>query len=160
MDRQEQAIRRLIIRAFGAGKIVRSLRAQYRVSRSMVQQVAQNPAVQEELRALEAARDQTVVSVWAKAEEKALDAMDTVIETFEDPTVKPSDRIKAAKFTLERAGYGTSSAARTQQNANVIFTGEEVSRELRPHRARMRQVRDESAGLTIEAEVVDINSVT
>ncbi len=160
MNRQEQAIKRLLFRGFSPNKIVLALRGQYRVTREMVRQVAKNPAVQEELVALEVARNQTVESVREKAEKEALDAMNTIIETFQDPTVRPADRLKAAKLTLELAGYGPSTAARAQQNLNIIFTREDVSRELQSHKARMRQVQDEAAGLTVDAEVVDITPVS
>ena len=110
----------------------------------MVQQIAQNPAVQDELQALEAARDFRAVSVRDRAEEEAISALNSIIETFEDPTVKPADRIKAAKLTLELAGYGSSSATRAQRNVNVIFTSDDVSRELQSQKARTRQVQNEA----------------
>ena len=160
VDPQHQAIKRLLFRGFSPAQIVRALRAQYRVSRSMVQQVAQNPIVQDELKALEAARERTTKGVRAKAEESALEAYRVIRDTFRDPTVKPADRLKAAVITLEIAGQGPSSvAARNQQSVNVIFTGEEVPRQLQSHKDRMRQVRDQAAGLTIDAGVVDTNPV-
>ena len=126
----------------------------------MVQQVAQDPVVQEELQALEAARERTTKGVRAKAERDALEAFRVIRDTFRDPTVKPADRLKAARITLEIAGQGPSSvAAPNQQNVNVIFTGEEVSRELQSQKDRMRQVQNEAARLTIDAEVVDTNPV-
>ena len=58
VDRQEQAIKRFLMRGFSPTKIVRALRGQYRVSRDMVEKVARDPTVQEELTALQMAKSQ------------------------------------------------------------------------------------------------------
>ena len=66
----------------------------------MVEKVARDPVVQEELRALEAARDQTVVSVRAKARMRQIrdEAAEMMIEAGVVDTNRPLSEVRALRF--------------------------------------------------------------